>query len=207
MKTLLLAELAKARSVLPSPLKSPAAAGDFNGDGKTDLALASSASSNVFILLGNGDGTFQAPTTFAVPNLLQSLAVADFNGDGKADIVTADPGSGVNILLGKGDGTFQAAVPYTVNPGAGSGSQAAFVLVGDFNGDGKPDVVTINANSSTLSTLLGVGDGTLQSPTIFAIPAQALRLVAGDFNGDTKTDLATNNGFVLLGKGDGTFQP
>jgi len=184
-----------------------AAAGDFNGDGKTDLALASSASSNVFILLGNGDGTFQAPTTFAVPNLLQSLAVADFNGDGKADIVTADPGSGVNILLGKGDGTFQAAVPYTVNPGAGSGSQAAFVLVGDFNGDGKPDVVTINANSSTLSTLLGVGDGTLQSPTIFAIPAQALRLVAGDFNGDTKTDLATNNGFVLLGKGDGTFQP
>src|SRR5579871_4045200 len=179
---------------------------DFNGDGKADLVVRNGGL--LTVLQGDGTGSFQNTFNLTTAGLVPVAAAAgDFNGDGKADIVTADPGSGVNILLGKGDGTFQAAVPYTVNPGAGSGSQAAFVLVGDFNGDGKPDVVTINANSSTLSTLLGVGDGTLQSPTIFAIPAQALRLVAGDFNGDTKTDLATNNGFVLLGKGDGTFQP
>ena len=182
-----------------------AAVGDFNGDGIPDLAVASSTSSNVTVLLGNGDGTFLMPASYPVPNSLQGIAVADFNGDGKADIATADSTTGVNILLGKGDGTFQAAVPYTVNQ-SGPGFQAAFVLVGDFNGDGKADVVTINANSSTLSVLLGTGTGTLQTPVITGIPSQAAQLALADFNADGKADLATNNGFVLLGKGDGTFQ-
>jgi hypothetical protein len=183
-----------------------AAVGDFNGDGKADLAVASSTSSNVTILLGNGDGTFQTPASYPVPNSLAGLAVADFNGDGKADIVTADTSSGVNILIGKGDGTFQAAVPYVVNTQAGSGFQAAFVLVADFNGDGKADLATVNAGSSTLSILIGVGDGTFQPPVPYSIPSQALQLAVGDFNNDAKADLATNNGTILLGKGDGTFQ-
>jgi hypothetical protein len=182
-----------------------AAVGDFNGDGKPDIAIANSTGSNVSILLGNGDGTFQSPANFAVPNSLAGIAVGDFNGDGKADIVTADPVSGVNILLGKGDGTFQAAVPYFTNTQAGS-VQATFVLVGDFNGDGRADLAAINSGSSNLGILLGKGDGTFQPPSITATPSQALTLAIGDFNGDGKADLVTNNANVLLGKGDGTFQ-
>ena len=183
-----------------------AAVSDFNGDGNADIAIANSTGSNVSILLGKGDGTFQSPSSFAVPNSLTGIAVGDFNGDGKADIATADATSGVNILLGKGDGTFQAAVGNLSNTQAGSGFQASFVLVGDFNGDGKADLATINAGSASVSILLGLGNGTFSPPSSTATPSQALTLAVGDFNGDGKLDLVTNNANILLGKGDGTFQ-
>jgi hypothetical protein len=107
--------------------------------------------------------------------------------------------------LGKGDGTFQAAVDYAV------GYEPSSVAVGDFNGDGKLDLVT--ANHNTVSVLLGNGDGTFQAAVRYNVgPARAARSVAvSDFNGDGKLDLVTadyygNNASVLLGKGDGTFQ-
>src|SRR3989442_2223522 len=85
------------------------AVGDFNGDGKLDLATANFDSNDVSVLLGNGDGSFQAALTFAAGRGPSFVAVGDFNGDGKLDLVVANFDSGdVSVLLGNGDGSFQA---------------------------------------------------------------------------------------------------
>ena len=89
------------------------AVGDFNGDGKADLAVANYRSSNVSVLLGNGNGTFQAAVNYGAGTYPHSVAVGDFNGDGKPDLAVANYGSNnVSVLLGNGNGTFQTAVNY-----------------------------------------------------------------------------------------------
>src|SRR3989440_597917 len=89
------------------------AVGDFNGDGKLDLAVANRGSNDVSVLVGNGDGTFQAALTFAAGSGPSSVAAGDFNGDGKLDLAVASRGSSlVSVLLGNGDGTFQAALTF-----------------------------------------------------------------------------------------------
>jgi hypothetical protein len=195
--------------------------GDFNGDGIPDLAVAThtgGVAGTVTVLLGNGDGSFQQPLTFAAGNGPNSVAVADFNGDGKLDIVTTNFASlydrnhpeivenGVRVLLGNGDGTFQSAQAIAIQP---SGSRPNFVVVGDFNSDGKPDLAVANAESGTLSILLGNGDGTFQAARNYSVGLGLVSLAVGDFNGDGNLDLvAANRGrlTVLLGNGDGTFQ-
>src|SRR5579863_4328736 len=108
------------------------ATGDFNGDGKLDLVIANFGSYDISVLLGNGDGTFQAAVNYGAGSGPRSIGVGDFNGDGKLDLAVVNSNSNnVSVLLGKGDGTFQPAVNY----GAGSGSQS--VAIGDLNGDGK----------------------------------------------------------------------
>jgi hypothetical protein len=191
------------------------ALGDFNGDGKADLATANySLHSAVSVLLNNGDGTFGAPvSSYPVPLYATRLAVGDFNGDGQLDLAVAqtsfssDPNA-VSILLGHGDGTFAAPVNY---PFPGSPSVAAFLAVADINGDGKPDLLV------GTSILLGNGDGTFQPPVSVLPPGYSGFLGAvGDFNGDGKPDVvaysvnAPGTNFdlaVLLGRGDGTFAP
>jgi hypothetical protein len=203
----------QAFSLLAPSLVVTAAVGDFNGDGIPDLVYFAEFTPTVAVILGKGDGTFQSPVNYPLPNsstgsTVGSLVVADFNGDGKADIGAADLVSGVAILLGKGDGTFQPAVSYAANPQAAF-QQATFVVVADFNGDGKPDLATVNNNNATMSILLGVGDGTFQPATIVALPTRGYSLAVADFNGDGKADIANvDNGGVdiLLGNGDGTFQ-
>src|SRR5439155_11609832 len=99
------------------------AMGDFNGDGKLDLAVANYPSWDnsklgftngiVSVLLGKGDGSFRAAVNYSAGITPFSIAVSDFNGDGKPDLAVANFISGdVSVLLGKGDGTFQAAVNY-----------------------------------------------------------------------------------------------
>ncbi len=204
----------------PTPSSFPAGPGpgavavaDFNGDGLPDLAVADFGSSlghgSGAVLLNNGDGTLQAPLTFATGAYPASIAVADFNGDGIPDLVTTDSSHDtVRVLLGNGDGTFQTGRDLA------AGSSVRSLAVADFNGDGIPDLAVTNdlLGGSTASILLGNGDGSFQPPRGFAAGFSASGVAVGDFNGDGIPDLAVGNYFdveclsVLLGNGDGTFQ-
>jgi hypothetical protein len=134
--------------------------GDFNGDGKLDLAITNNADATVSILLNNGDGTFQPQVAYAVSKGPLGVRVGDFNGDGKLDLAVANGSNGtVSVLLGNGDGTFRKQTTYS------SASNPRSIVVGDFNGDGKLDIAATNSVSNQLSILLGNGDGTFQAIT------------------------------------------
>jgi hypothetical protein len=141
--------------------------GDFNGDGRQDLAVANGGSNDVSILLDDGAGNFSVPTNFAVGDAPISIAAGDFNGDGKEDLAVANyafASSSVSILLGDGAGNFSVAT----NINVGYGYSPRSVAVGDFNGDGKQDLVTANASSlaNNVSIMLGDGAGNFSAPTV-----------------------------------------
>ncbi len=219
----------------PSPMPQAVAIGDLNNDGKPDVVVASAgqpgSSGMVSVLLGNGDGTLQAPQNTTVNAGAQSIALADFNGDGKLDAVVAAFGNqangggsdagGIVVLLGGGNGTLTAQPPLTV-----SGLYATAVTAADLNGDGIPDLAAVmistpNQGKSTLAVFLGKGDGTFQSPRTFPLKGANSSLsgvisnlggiVVGDWNGDGKPDIAAvsqadNTSIdVLLGDGTGNF--
>jgi hypothetical protein len=191
------------------------AVGDFNGDGKLDVVAAGSATANEFtlsLLPGNGDGTFGAARTIAslasnvLNYTLEAVTVADLNGDGKLDLAyaylvapangTGDPQALGTVMLGNGDGTFP------VPPGGYGGfefannwTQVTALSVGDFNHDGKLDLVAVGTQLGlgAGSLWLGNGDGTFGGTQAFS-PAPVLDLqtgiAVGDFNGDGHSDLA-----------------
>jgi len=193
-------------------------AGDFNGDGVTDLAVNNSGDNTVSVLLGKTDGTFAPQVTYATGPEPIAVVTGDFNGDGNLDIAVANgnctpvqlgqpvcTSSTVSILLGNGDGTFQPHVDYAV------GTLPSSLLAADFNGDGKLDLAVTNAFGGTVSVLLGNGDGTFQPQVVYATAGKSAwqSVVTGDFNGDGKLDLAVSCSSVvsvLLGNGDGTFR-
>src|SRR6266702_2455804 len=175
------------------------AVGDFNGDGKLDLAVDdygcpldcnSSPSNTVTVLLGNGDGTFLPAPSLTVGNGPAGVVVGDFNGDGKPDLAVANLNDNtLSVLLGNGDGTFQA--PHTfADPGM---THPYFVAIGDFNRDGKQDLVVTNHLFATVSVLLGNGDGTFQAAQDFAVDNDPVYVTVNDFNGDAAPDLASAN--------------
>jgi hypothetical protein len=199
------------------------AVADLNGDGKLDVVVANANSNTVGVLLGNGDGTFQAPVIYAAGGRVPvAVVVADVNADGRPDLVLANICASasncaigvIGVLLGNGDGTFQRAVTY------GSGVQLSSVAVADLNGDGRLDIVATNKGDNTLGVLLGRGDGTFQSAVSYGSGSNGFTwsTAVADVNGDGRPDLivaadcinyptCTSGAVgVLLGNGDGTFQ-
>ncbi len=129
------------------------AIGDLNGDGKPDLAVARSSANDLAVLLGNGDGTFGAPNTFATGTSPQSVVIADLDGDGKRDLVTANISSNnVSVLLGTGSGSFGAQQSFSITSGP------IEVTVADLNGDGRPDITAAANGSGNASVLLNTTD-------------------------------------------------
>jgi uncharacterized protein (TIGR03437 family) len=182
------------------------ALGDFNGDGNADVATANYHDSSISVLLGTGDGHFQAAVAYKVGNQPSAIAVGDFNSDGKPDLAVTNFGdNNFSILLGNGDGTFQPAVAYPV------GVSPKSIAAGDFNGDGLTDLVVANEAGASISVLLGNGKGAFQAAKNYATGLAPSSVVIGDFNGDGNSDIATSNFSantvsILLGNGDGTFQ-
>ncbi|HEY6269238.1 MAG TPA: FG-GAP-like repeat-containing protein [Candidatus Acidoferrum sp.] len=193
------------------------AGADFNKDNKLDLVLTegtNGANGHIVVLLGNGNGTFQASRSFATTGGGWDVAVGDFNGDGIPDIVaTATLAQTVDIFLGKGNGDFQPAVAYSAGL---LGGETANIAVGDFNKDGKLDIITsiggaVAAAGSSVSVLLGKGDGTFLPASLVASNQESGQLVVADFNGDGNPDWIAGkaNGTLMtlaLGNGDGTFR-
>ena len=213
----------------------PVAVADINGDGKLDLIVANecynnncsgSIESGVGVLLGNGDGTFQAALTFpSGGSLIRSVVVADVNRDGTPDLVVLNactflayaecggtpPNGSVGVFLGNGNGTFRSLLP-THNSG---GHLPTSMAVADLNGDGNPDVVVVNYFSNTVSVLLGRGDGTFNKTVVTYSASYADSVAIADVDGDGKLDVVVANASVsgegaagvLLGNGNGTLRP
>jgi hypothetical protein len=194
------------------------AIGDFNLDGKPDLAVSNYTDSNVSILLGNGDGAFRTAVNYNTGGFSFGIAVGDFNADGFPDLAVAcyNAGNNVVILLGQGNGTFSTAVGYGSNV---TSSLPTGLAIGDFNGDGKSDVAVVDNDTGKLGVLLGNGNGTLQSEVTYSVGLQARAVAIADLNNDGVADLIvasgkgprnspiTNTVSVLLGLGNGTFSP
>ena len=211
----------------PADWPSSLAVGDFNGDGKLDLAVgnappaldglsatsatSSSETPSVAILLGDGAGGFGAPTYIPLGPSPRSIAVGDFNGDGQSDLAVVltnffGSDNGVSVLLGNGAGGFNLAGTYP------AGSFPYAVVVGDFNGDSKLDlaVTDVADHKHSVGVLLGNGSGSFGPLTSFTVGATPYSIAVGDFNGDGKLDLATANlegqsVSMLPGDGAGRF--
>jgi CSLREA domain-containing protein len=179
--------------------------GDFNSDGKQDLAVANQSSSNVSILLGNGGGGFGGPTTFGVGSTPFSIVMGDFNGDGKLDLATANfLGSSVSILIGDGAGGFTVS-------GIGVGSFNISLAVGDVNNDNKQDLVVADNSNKNVVVLTGDGAGGFSNSGTYTLGGRPQKIALADFNNDGFLDLASANNFgangvsVLLNNGSGGF--
>lgn len=188
-------------------------AGDFNLDGNPDLATADQITDSVTVFLNNS-GTFGLPTSLGTGHEPVAVLTGDFNGDGAPDLITVNEicsntpcGTGsISELLGNGDGTFHPHAEF------GVGVIPLAAVAGDFNHDGALDLAVVNnglGSGNTVSVLLGNGDGTFRSQSIFLTSNGPVAIVKGDINQDGNLDLAvaTSSGVsVLLGNGDGTFR-
>jgi Ca2+-binding RTX toxin-like protein len=194
---------------------------DFNGDNKADVFVSSGDNA---ILLGNGDGSFKASTK--VEGNFGTVKVADFNGDNKRDIIGINRTS-ISLTLGKGDGSFESQTTFAIE-GLAKDAFLESIAVGDFNSDGKPDLIvgtssftpktdtTPAVTTSGVSVLLNNGSGGFSTKTSFATAEDLQSIAVGDFNGDGKADIVTSEispssdakltgTFVRLNDGSGGF--
>jgi len=227
--------VASARPLFPNPIldigtrdglpldPGDVAFGDFNGDGKADLAVAIYSGDWVEVFLGRGDGTFGSRADYPVGAGSISVQVADMNGDGLQDLIALSspccgPGAGISVLFGLGDGTFAPEIRILADQHPDS------VVPGDFNRDGHADLAVgigctdtgdTFCQQSDVVVLEGDGTGAFSPAARFTVPGIAFDLATADFDGDGRLDLAVQNGrensstvlemSILLGNGDGTF--
>lgn len=204
------------------PVSGSFAIGDLNGDNKPDIVVAMSSAltsfptGSVATFLGIGDGTLRAGSSFALASQLDALTLADLNGDGNLDLAASGGrlatlgGGQIALALGNGDGSFAPASYLMCSPVNNLNS----IAVGDMNGDGIPDLVTIG------TILFGDGAGSYAARQDYAVPAQltSASIILTDFNGDGRIDIVIAGGTpafitgsvgstltVLLGLPDGTF--
>lgn len=196
------------------PLKESGAglcSGDFNKDGKLDLAGVGETTNVVSVTINNGNGTFATRVDYNTVAYPYNCTSADANGDTFPDLIVANYATGgasssVSVFINSGTGTFPTRVDYTT-----ASSGMTDVKLADFNGDTILDMVSVGYTASTLNIRIGVGDGTFGVNNSYATGTNPISLVTGDFNGDGKLDVATTNYgaasvSVMRGNGDGTFQ-
>jgi hypothetical protein len=185
--------------------------GDFNNDGRLDIAVANSGTDNIGLIFGNGDGTFSNQTTYPTGSGSRpySIAIGDFNNDNQLDIAIANQGSnGFGVFLGRGNGTFFNQLNYFI----GDGSLPVSIAVGDFNNDGRLDIIITGTGTDNVGVFLGyVSESFLSTPAysigLFSRPTS---IAVGDFDNDNLLDVVianngTDNIMVLFGSGYGTF--
>ncbi len=180
------------------------AVGDFNSDGKLDLAVAEYYGHTVAVLIGVGDGTFAPAVQYPVGQYPAAVVAGDVNNDGKIDLAVASGFTdNASVLLGNGDGTFAAAVGYA------AGDTPVALALGDFNNDANLDLVVVNSSSNDVSILLGNGDGSFQAAVNKATGTNPRSVAVSDFNADGNADLVVANGsggvLIFLGAGSGSF--
>ncbi|CAF3572625.1 unnamed protein product [Rotaria socialis] len=153
-----------------------------------DIAVINGNEKNVGVLLGYGNGSFAAQTTFPTGMNPWVIAVGDFNNDTRLDIVIANgPNTTISVLLGYGNGTFATQTTFSTsnNPQA--------VTVGDLNKDNRLDIVAANFDSATVGVFLGYGNGTFANQSTFSTGNSPQSVTVGDFNNDTRLDIAVAN--------------
>lgn len=196
---------AEYRSAAPTGI----AAGDFNGDGDIDLAVAQSGSNSILILYGGSSGSFVEGKTIPEGRIPERLAVGDFNRDGLADLVITNRGSGdVAVLLNDGMQGFRESFRWN------SSGRSRWITVADLNHDGIPDLAVACSGASKIGVLLGVGDGTFDHIRTYDTDGEPSGVVAADFNLDGVDELAVSDYQIAGGKtvslyqgnGDGTFR-
>ena len=182
------------------------ATGDFNADGRLDIAAVNKSTNNVSVFLGVANG-FGPVHDYPVGAGAAVVTAGDWNGDGRADLAVARQGSGsgaVDILLANADGSFRSATPFPVGMGP------VAIDFGDFNKDGKRDLIVANSSSNDVSVLLGKGDGSFQAATSISVPGGPRGIAVADFDRDGADDFAVavsinSNVTVFYGNGQGGF--